>query len=103
MHGSDPYYETALEDNKQQDRHGPSSLGVNNPVGQTDVKGQLYQAVKRPQTQNLKHICVIKKYIVQGLPWWSSGSDSTHPMQGPWVRTLVGEQRSRTPHGTVKK
>ena len=63
------------------------------------MKGQLYQAVKRPQTQKLKHIFVIdKKYIVQGLPRQSSGSDSTHPMQGPWVRTLVREQRF--PHAT---
>ena len=63
------------------------------------MKGQLYQAVKRPQTQKLKHIFVIdKKYIVQGLLRQSSGSDSTHPMQGPWVRTLVREQRF--PHAT---
>ena len=27
----------------------------------------------------------------QGLPWWCSGWDSTLPMQGAWVPSLVGE------------
>ena len=31
-----------------------------------------------------------------GLPWWSRGYDSTHPLQGAWVRSLVlvGELKS---------
>ena len=31
-----------------------------------------------------------------GLPWRSSGLDSVLPLQGAWVRSLVGELRS--PH-----
>ena len=37
------------------------------------------------------------KIPVKGLPWWSSGYDSTLPMQGAWVRSLVGELRSHIP------
>ena len=32
-----------------------------------------------------------------GLPWWSSGQDSTLLMQGVWVRSLVGELDSHMP------
>ena len=37
-----------------------------------------------------------------GLPWWSSGKDSTLPLQGAWVQSLVGELRSRKPCGAAK-
>ena len=37
-----------------------------------------------------------------GLPWWSSGYDSALPLQGAWVRSLVGEIRSCIPCGVAK-
>ena len=27
--------------------------------------------------------------MAKGLPWWSSGLDSTLPIQGAWVQSLV--------------
>ena len=64
------------------------------------------------------------KCSVLGLFWWSSGQDSTLPMQGAWVPSLVGEldptccnevlachnqkrshvqeQRSKTTHAKIK-
>ena len=38
----------------------------------------------------------------QGLPWQSSGWDTTLPLQGEWVRYLVGELRSHRPQGVAK-
>ena len=38
-----------------------------------------------------------------GLPWRSSGWDSEPPMQGAWVRSLVGELRSHMLHMAKKK
>ena len=37
---------------------------------------------------------------IWGLPWWSSGWDTTLPLQGAWVRSPVGElgfHRSQDP------
>ena len=31
-------------------------------------------------------------FFKEGLPWWSSDWDSELPMQGAWVRSLVGKQ-----------
>ena len=36
------------------------------------------------------------------IPWWSSGWDSVLPLQGPQVRSLVGELRSHMPRGEAK-
>ena len=38
-----------------------------------------------------------------GLSWWSNGQDSTLPMQGARVQSLVGELRSCRPCGQKKK
>ena len=38
-----------------------------------------------------------------GFPWWSSCEDSTLPMQGVWVQSLVKEQNSHTPWSEAKK
>lgn len=35
-----------------------------------------------------------KKYDMEELLWWSSGSDSALPMQGKRIRSLVGKLRS---------
>ena len=40
---------------------------------------------------------------VGGLRWWSSGEDSTFPMQRVWVRFLVGELRSHMLSNVAKK
>ena len=37
-----------------------------------------------------------------GLPWQPSGQDSTFPLQGSWVWSLVGELRSCMPHDVAK-
>ena len=37
------------------------------------------------------------------LPWWSSGQDSTLPLQEVWVQCLVGELRSCMPCSVTKK
>lgn len=34
---------------------------------------------------------------MEGLPWWSHGSDFVLPLQGARVSSLVGELRSRIP------
>ena len=39
----------------------------------------------------------------EGLPWLSSGSDSTLPLQEAWVLSLAGELRSRLLCGVAKK
>ena len=39
----------------------------------------------------------------QGLPWWSSGSDSVLPLQGVQVQTLVQELRFRVTFSVAKK
>ena len=41
--------------------------------------------------------------ITKGPPWWSSGWDSTLPMQGAQVPSQVRELRSDTPHDQPKK
>ena len=46
---------------------------------------------------------VFLKIKFEGLPWRSSGLDSTLPPQGAQVRSLVGELRSRMLRGTAKK
>ena len=38
-----------------------------------------------------------------GLPWRSSGQDSTLPLQGTRVRSLVSELRSHKPHSVAEK
>ena len=38
-----------------------------------------------------------------GLPWWSRGNDSTLPLQGAQVQSLVWQLRSHVPCGTEKK
>ena len=40
---------------------------------------------------------------IGGLPWWSSGEDSTFPMQSVWVRFLDGELRSHMLSNVAKK
>ena len=37
-----------------------------------------------------------------GLPWWSSGWDSTLPLQGERVQPLAGELRSHKPYNVAK-
>ena len=37
------------------------------------------------------------------LPWWSSDQDSTLPVHGTWVQSLVGELRSHIPLSMAKK
>ena len=44
-----------------------------------------------------------KKKISRGLPWQSSGSDSVFPLEGTWVRSLVGELSFQMPRGMAKK
>ena len=34
---------------------------------------------------------LVEEGSVQGPPWWSSGQESMLPVQGAWVRSLVGE------------
>ena len=46
-----------------------------------------YSCTVRPTDQDM---IAIKK-IVWELLWWHSGWDSTLPMQGAWVRSLVRE------------
>ena len=41
--------------------------------------------------------------FIDSSPWWSSCSDSALPLQGSWVRSLVGELGSRMLHDTAKK
>ena len=51
-------------------------------------------------------IFYLKKKKSPGLPWWSSGEDSALPvlpLEGLRVRSLIGELRSRGPHGAAKK
>ena len=43
------------------------------------------------------------KTRMRGIPWWSSGQGSTLPLQGAWVRSLVGELRSCKLRGKAKK
>ena len=38
-----------------------------------------------------------------GLPWRSTGWGSALPLQGVWVRSLVGELRSHMLRGVAKK
>ena len=41
--------------------------------------------------------------VIMGLPWRSSDWDTAHPMQGPWVQSLVRELRSHMPCGEANK
>ena len=43
------------------------------------------------------------RVTVWGLPRRSSGQDSTLPVLGTWVPSLVGELGSHMPHGAAKK
>ena len=45
----------------------------------------------------------LKKVIHHGLPWRSSGLDSTLPLLASRIQPLVGELRSHMPWGTAKK
>ena len=55
----------------------------------------LYNSLYKVQVQekliySKKKILVIET-VVTGTPWWSSGYDSTLPVQGAWVGSLVRE------------
>ena len=39
---------------------------------------------------------------IKGLPWWSSGQDSTLPKQGAWDKFLVAELRSYVSQPKIK-
>ena len=41
--------------------------------------------------------------IREGIPWWSSGYDSTLPLQGALVGSLGGELRSRMPRRAAER
>ena len=45
----------------------------------------------------MEYYLAMKNNEVLGLPWQSSGYDSTLPLQGVWVRSLVKELRSHMP------
>ena len=45
----------------------------------------------------------IQLKIGLGLPWWSSGQDSAHPLHGAQIWSLVREQRSHMPHSVAPK
>lgn len=45
----------------------------------------------------------VKIQYIYGLPWWSSCWDSSLPMQGAWVQSLVKELRSHMLRGMIKK
>ena len=57
----------------------------------------------RERTQSLAGISRCIKTPKQGLPWPSSGKDSKLPLQGAWVRSLVGELGSCKPQGQKNK
>ena len=38
-----------------------------------------------------------------GIPWWSSGLDSSLSLPGPQFPSLVGELRSQKPRGMAKQ
>ena len=44
-----------------------------------------------------------KTNLTGGLPWWSSGQDSTLPLRRAWVRSLVWELRSHKLCGEAKE
>ena len=44
-----------------------------------------------------------KKNVNTRLPWWSSGYNSTLPLQGMQIRSLVGKLRFCTPRDAAKK
>ena len=35
-----------------------------------------------------------RSWVIQGIPWWASGSDPTLSTQGAWVRSLASKLRS---------
>lgn len=57
-----------------------------------------------PENWTKCHKCTEAKKIQQlGLPWQCSGYNSARPLQGAWVRSLVGELKPHKPRGTAKK
>ena len=62
---------------------------------------------RRPGTVHLKGTAGARKKMqnsdLLGLPWGSSGEDPTFPLQGAWVRPLVGELRFHMLSGKAKK
>ena len=54
-------------------------------------------------THFTKRVTEAQKRKGSGLPWWSSGLDSTLPAWGAGVLSLVGTLGSHMPYGAGKK
>ena len=54
-------------------------------------------------THFTKRVTEAQKRKGSGLPWWSSGLDSTLPARGAGVLSLVGTLGSHMPYGAGKK
>ena len=67
----------------------PNALGIN-----TGPRG-LWASVSKTKPGQEKTGSSTKDSGTLGLPWRSSGGDAALPQRGPWVRSLLGEVRSR--------
>ena len=59
--------------------------------------------VQQPELRQKCTVSTFWKIYRQVLLWWSSGCNFALPMQGVWVRYLVVELRSHTPHSHKDK